>query len=110
MGKKSRRPNRNKLKDTPAAASPAVPSPQEETPYGAALDPNQATFYQLIASQDWAGALELESEMSAIVNRSENENPLEAGLINLMLGDAHKEIGLEGGMQQATLYYKKVSN
>ena len=108
MGKKSRRPNRNKLKDTPAAASsPAVPSPQEETPYGAALDPNQATFYQLIASQDWAGALELETAISALANRRESLNPGAAGSVNYSLGSAHKSLDREGGIEQATLYYKK---
>ena len=35
-----------------------------------------ATFNQLVASQDWAGLLELESKMSAIVKTFESSNPI----------------------------------
>jgi len=102
MGKKSRRPNRNKPKGIPAAASPVVASsPQEETATVAALDPNQ------FVSEDWEGALELESEMNALVNRSEINNPSLADIINVMLGDARRCLGRERGIKEASLYYKK---
>ena len=65
-----------------------------------------ATYKQLCDSQDWEGALELESEMSNIAHRSESSNPGLAGLINLMLGTLHTEMGREVGIEEATLYYK----
>jgi len=112
MGKKSRRPNRKKPKDIPAVASTAAAAaPQEEeTANDAALDPNQceqvigATFHQLIDSQDWEGALEHESEISAMAKKFERSNPGRAGRINFMLGCAHKWLGREGGIEEATLY------
>jgi len=113
MGKKSRRPNRNKPKDIPAAASTAVASPRQVITSApddvAAVDPNQcelmiATFDQMCVSQDWEGLLEHESEMSAIANSRESSN---AGSINLVLGAAHQEMGREGGIEEATFYYKK---
>ena len=112
MGKKSRRPNRNTAKDIPAVASTAVTAPREETTTVAVLDPNQrellwTTFNQLCASQDWEGLLELESEMSAIAKTFDSSNPRLAGCINLTLGDANKEMGREGGIEEASLYYKK---
>jgi len=70
-------------------------------------------FHQLISSQDWAGALELESKMSTIVNRSENKDPSYARMINLNLGAAHKQLGREGGIEKASLLActtKKLSN
>ena len=66
-----------------------------------------ATCIELCDSQDWEGALELESRFIAIANKRENSNPALAGSINWMLGGAHKEMGREGGIQQASLYYKK---
>ena len=70
------------------------------------------TFNQLIISQDWADALELESEMNAIVKTFESSNPRRAGIINLLLGSAHSEfssneMGREGGIEEATLYCQK---
>jgi len=96
MGKKSRRPNRNnKPKDIPAAASPAVASSLRQVVTSAADD--AATFNQLYKYQDWAGALQLESKMSAIAKTFERSNPSYAGTINFNLGDAHKELGRGGG-------------
>jgi len=110
MGKKSRRPNRNKPQLIPAAASSAVASPQEETDDVAAVDPNQfATFHQLFASQDWEGALELESEMSAIANISKKEDPGPAGIMNVMLGSAHRFLGREGAYSKHPGTTKKLS-
>jgi len=48
-------------------------------------------FGQLCVSQDWAGALALESKVTAIANRSENKDPSLAGDINFMLGMAHMD-------------------
>ena len=90
MGKKSRRSNWNKPKDIPAAASTAVAAPV-------------ATLKQLYESQDWEGALELESKMSGIAKEFENNDPGRAGVINFMLGDAHKQMGREGGIKEASL-------
>jgi len=86
MGKKSRRPtNRNKPKDIPGAvASPPVAVPRQVAASGASQDSNQSTFMQLCVSQDWEGALELESEMSVIANRSESSNPSLACRINCL--------------------------
>ena len=68
MGKKSRRTtNRNKPKDIPGAvASPPVAVPRQVAASGASQDSNKSTFMQLCVSNDWEGALELESEMSVI--------------------------------------------
>ena len=115
MGKKSKRSNWNKPKDIPAAVSPAVASPRQvitSTTGVAALDPNQceqliATFNQLWESQDWEGALELESEMIVIAKTFESWNPREAGTIHLNLGSAHFKMSRQGRMQQASLHYKK---
>jgi len=108
MGKKSRRPNRNKSKDIPAAASTAVADPRQVISSPA---DDVATFKQMLDSQDWAGILELESKISAIANTRENDNPKYAGCINFNLGHAHfklgREGGREGGFEQATLYYGK---
>ena len=101
MGKKSRRPNRNKPKDIPAAASTAVAAPRQ------VITSDVATFFRLFRSRDWAGMLQLESEMPAIASRDEGSNPGRAGSINLMLGAAHKEMGREGGIEEATLYFNK---
>ena len=57
----------------------------------------------MIASRDWAGLLELESEMSVIANN----DPGAAGTINYNLGLAHKSLGREGDIEEATLYYQK---
>jgi len=78
MGKKSQRPNRNKPKDIPAAASTAVAAPRQAA--ASAQNPNQcqlmlATFFQLLESEDWAGMLELKSEMNVIANIIENVDP-----------------------------------
>jgi len=104
MGKKSRRPNRNKPKDIPAAASTAVAAPRQEETATVI-----ATYNQLCASLDWAGLLELESEMSAIANNMDYNAPSSAGRINFMIGSAHKLLGGEGGIEQATLYYEKTN-
>jgi len=105
MGKKSRRPNRNKPKDIPAVASPApVAAPRQVI---TATADDAATFNQLCVSQDWAGILELESKMSAIAKAFENDDPKYAGRIIFMLGRAHKELGREGGIQEATLHFGK---
>ena len=68
---------------------------------------NQSTLIQLYVSQDWAGLLELDSEMIATANSMANKYPSYAGSINFYLGRAHLEMGLEGGIEQASLYYKK---
>ena len=120
MGKKSRRPNRNKPKDLPAAVSPAVAAPRQvitSPPVDdvAAQNPNQlqltaATFNQLCASQDSEGMLELESELSAMENRIENlggDFMRDAGSINFSLGLAHFEMGREGGIDEAWGYLTK---
>ena len=78
MGKKSRRPNRNKSKDVPAAASTAVADPRQEIT--SATD-DVATFNQLYKFQDWEGLLELESKMIALANRMESLDPRAAGSI-----------------------------
>ena len=70
MGKKNRRPNRNKPKDIPAVASPAVAAPQQVITSPADDLATFATFNQLNDSEDWEGVLELESEMIAFVKRN----------------------------------------
>jgi len=45
--------------------------------------------------------------MSAIVKTVESSQPRPSGVINFNLGAAHKEMGREGGIEQATLYYQK---
>ena len=100
MGKKSRRANRNKPKDIPAANSTAVAAPRQVA--ASATDVLVDTFSQLCNSQDWAGMLELESKMSAIVKTVESSQPRPSGVINFNLGAAHKEMGREGGIEQAT--------
>jgi len=115
MGKKSRRPKRNKPKDIPAAASsPSVASPQDETSHEETSATDNVvdnlvigTFNQLAVSQDWEGLLELESKMSVIANIIESSDPRHAGSINFMLGMAHFEIGTEGDIEQGIVYYKK---
>jgi len=76
----------------------------------AALDSDQSSqlrknFKQLCVSRDWEGLLELESEMSAFAKISESSNPSLACGINYNLGAAHKEMGREGGIEQASLYF-----
>ena len=80
----------------------------------AALDPNQlqlmiATFDQLIASQDWAGILELESKMSDLANSTGDKYPRRAGIINLNLGAAHQEMGREGALRKQPCTTKQLS-
>ena len=97
MGKKNRRPNRNKPKDISTAG---VAAPRQVIP---TTTDNVSTSNQLYESEDWEGLLELESEMSAIASN----DPGAAIVINFILGDAHKELGREGGIKRATLYFKK---
>jgi len=104
MGKKSRRSNWNKPKDIPVVALPAVAAPRQVITSAA---DDVATFNQLYKSQDWEGLLELESKMIALTNRMESLDPRAAGSINFMLGRAHQELGREGGIEQASLYYQK---
>jgi len=110
MGKKSRRPNRNnKPKDIPAAASTAAVVAALRQVITSATD-NAAnllftTYNQLCVSRDWEGLLELESEMSAFAKTSESSHPSLACGINYNLGAAHKEMGREGGIEQASLYF-----
>jgi len=106
MGKKSRRPNREKKKDIPAAASTAVaavvaPLTQDQ------LNHLIATFNQLYNSRDWEGALALESQMTRVAKIFEIPNPSYAGRIYHHLADIHRELGREGSMEQVILYYKK---
>ena len=99
MGKKSRKPKRNKPKD--------IPVPRQVTPSAA---DDLETYLQLIESQDWEEILELESKMSAFANTSESSDPTLAAVINLInysLGAAHKEMSREGGIEQASVYFKK---
>ena len=56
-----------------------------------------ATFRQLCAARDWEGALELESKMSAIDKTFEKDDPSYAGMMYFNLGNAHVEMGREGG-------------
>ena len=51
--------------------------------------------------------MELKSKMSAIAKEFENDDPLLACTINYNLGTAHNELGREGGIEEATLYYQK---
>jgi len=104
MGKKSRRPNRNRPKDIPAVASPPGAAPRQVITSPAT---DLLTFHQLCDSEDWEGVLELESEMSDIANRLDNSDSSLGGMINFMLGRAHKALGREGGIEEATLYYQK---
>ena len=106
MGKKSRRPNRNKPKDTPAPASSAVASPRQMI---TSTTDDVATFMQLYTSRDWAGLLEIESKMIAVVKMFESSNPELAGCISWNLGTAHRELGREGGIEHATSYFKKAA-
>jgi len=107
MGKKSRRPNRNKPKGIPAAASTAVAAPWQVVTSPA--DDAVNTLQLMCVSQDWAAVLEVEPQMSAIARRSENSNPLPAFSINFMLGRAHKKMEREGGVEEAiTCYIKSV--
>ena len=110
MGKKSRRPHRNKPKDIPAAAATALVARPRQVITSATDDVAAllvVTFNQLLDSQDWEGLLELESEMSVIAKLLENTQPSPAGGINFNLGTAHKCLGREGGIEKATLYYQK---
>ena len=54
--------------------------------------------------------MELESKMSAITKEFENDDPLLACTINYNLGTAHNELGREGGIEEATLYYQNLLN
>jgi len=117
MGKKSRRPNRNKPKDIPAVASTAAPQEEETATDDVAaqnLNPFDTfhTFEQLFLSQDWKGALEHESEMNVIAKTFERSHPGRVGRINFMLGAAYRCLGREGSIEsrgsystKATLYY-----
>jgi len=105
MGKKSRRPNRNKPKDIPAVAAPIVAAPRQVVTSPA--DDAVNSLQLMCVSQDWSGALELESKMRAIVKMFESSNPGLAGSINYNLGAAHRFSGREGGIEQAILYFNK---
>jgi len=121
MGKKSRRPNRNKPKEIPAVAShspppppPPVASPQEEiaTDDFDALDSNQwglliDTLARRSFSEDWAGVLELESKAIAMATIIGHAVPEVAGMIYYNLATAHEEMGREGDIEKASVYYKK---
>jgi len=102
MGKKSRRPNRDKPK---AASTAGVAAPRQVIT--STTDDAVGTFNQLCASQDWAGLLEVESKMNVIAKTFERSNPSSAGSINFYLGSAHKQLGREGAIEEATLYYQK---
>jgi len=104
MGKKGRRPNRNKPKDIPAAAPSAVAAPRQVIT--SATDA-VATFDRLRVSQDLSGILDRESEMSDLANRCESSNPRLVGMLNFLLGNVHCVMGREGGIEKASLYYKK---
>jgi len=104
MGKKSKRPTRNKPKGIPAAASPAAAAPRQVI---TSANDDVATFNQLCDSQDWSGMLELESKMSAMAKTFENDDPGQAVIMNLVLGHAHKVLGREGGIEKASVYFKK---
>jgi len=104
MGKKSRRPNRNKPKDIPAAASTAVAATGVATDQLLQL---RDTFNQRCVSQDWEGVLTLESRMAAIAKKVESSHPSQSGMIYHNLGQAHRFSGREGGMEQAIVYYQK---
>jgi len=67
-----------------------------------------STFSQLWASKYWEGLLELESEMNAIAPSLENKDSLGAGRIYHHLGDAHRDLGRQGGMLQAIVYFQKL--
>ena len=64
----------------------------------------QQIFDTLFQSNDWEGALLLESKLTEAV---ENSYPSEACTICLQLGFAHTELAREGSMEQAIIHYTK---
>jgi len=58
-------------------------------------------------SGDWEGVLQLESTATRVANEIENTHPLQAGIYYLYLGDAHKELRREGGIQKVNLHFQK---
>jgi len=119
MGKKSRRPARNKQKGT-AAASSTISRNAAVAAQQAALNDqfNQMSiFNQLWESGDREGCLRLESTVTRVANAIENTDPAAAGSCYSCLGTAHKDLGGEGGIEQAMAHFqtavrilKKVSN
>ena len=106
MGKKSRRSNRNKQKDTAAVSATAAVAAQ------AALERDQLinqlrSFDQLFESKDWEGILQRELTVSDAAKMLENSHPSEAGMCYYNLGTAHRELGREGGANQAILCVQK---
>jgi len=106
MGKKSRRPNRNKLKGTAAASATTVVAAP------AALERDQlvnqiSIINQLFASGDGEGLLQLESTVTRVANEIEKTHPLQAGECYYYLGTAHKGLSREGGIDQEIVCYQK---
>jgi len=106
MGKKSRRSNRNKQKDTAAVSATAAVAAQ------AALERDQLinqlrSFDQLFESKDWEGILQRELTVSDAAKMLKNSHPSEAGMCYYNLGTAHRELGREGGANQAILCVQK---
>jgi len=104
MGKKNRRPNGNKQKVTANAAVAAA---------AAALDDQErnqmSSFHPLFMSGDWEGVLQLESTATRVATEIESTDPLQAAIYYLYLGGAHKELGREGGVDQAIVHYDQAS-
>jgi len=100
MGKKTRRSNGNKQKDTANAAVAAAALDDQER--------NQMnSFNQLFESKDWEGVLQLESTVTRVANEIENTHPSNAGICYHYLGTAHKELRREGGVDQAIVHFQK---
>ena len=102
----SRRSNRNKQKDTSTVSATAAIAAT------VALERDQlvnqmSIFNQLWESGNWEGMLQLESTVSDAAKMLENTHPLEAGMSCYYLGTAHKELGREGGVEQAIVCFQK---
>jgi len=74
----------------------------------------QQIFNTLFQSQDWEGALLLESQLteallleSQLTEAVENSHPSAACIICYQLGFAHTELAREGSMEQAIIHYMK---
>jgi len=106
MGKKSRRPNRNKQKDNPVSITAAAVAASATLERDQLLN-QMRIFNQLFESRDWEGILQLVSTGSDAATIIENTNPSGAGRYYYNLGIAHKKVGREGGIAQAIACFQK---
>jgi tetratricopeptide (TPR) repeat protein len=107
MGKKSRKPIRNKLKDTAAASSTTAVAATVLALEWDQLVNQMSIFNQMFTSKDWEGIFQTESTVTRAAKMLENDHPLIAGSCYYYLATAHKELGREGGIEQAIVCFQK---